>query len=178
MRRRTTALTDLVAHYSTAPLQVTVGGQTSEVQGAVVSGNYFQMLGIQPILGRFFLPEEDQARGRDAVAVISMGLWQRLFGGNPSILGRAITINGVVFRIVGITPEEFHGILPGEPPNELWIPTMMLETGYRWCNGFESDYDPLGVIGRLSPGRKIEEARAELSAIIAASDTAPGYTEP
>src|ERR1700735_3798968 len=170
VRRRSKVLTDLVAHYSTAPLQVSAGGETSEVQGAVVSANYFAMLGIQPALGRFFLPEEDQVRGRDAVAVISMGLWQRRFGGDPTVLGRSITINGVIFRIIGIAPEEFHGIVPGASPNDLWMPTMMLETGYRWCNAFNDDCAPLDVIGRLSPGRRLEEARAELSAIIASAD--------
>src|SRR5215472_14447992 len=122
VRRRSTVLKDLVAHYSTAPLQVSDGGETSEIQGAVVSANYFPMLGIQPALGRFFLPEEDQVRGRDAVAVISMDLWQRRFGGDPSVLGRSVAINGVAFRIVGVAPEEFHGIVPGTSPNDLWMP--------------------------------------------------------
>jgi predicted permease len=178
VRRRSTVLTDLVAHYSTAPLQVSAGGETGEVQGAVVSANYFPMLGIQPALGRFFLPEEDQVRGRDAVAVISMALWQRRFGGDPAVLGRPITINGVVFRIIGIAPEEFRGIVHGVSPNDLWIPAMMIETGYRRCNGFADDCAPLDVIARLPPGRKLEEARAELSAIIAAVDAAPGYVGP
>lgn len=176
--RRATVLTDLVAHYSTAPFQVSAGGETSEVQGAVVSANYFPMLGIRPALGRFFLPEEDHVRGRDAVAVISTALWQRGFGGDPAAVGRAITINGVVFQIVGIAPDDFPGLVPGSSPNGLWIPTMMLETGYRWCNGFADDCAILSVIGRLPPGRTLEEARAELSAIIASADAAPGYAGP
>src|SRR5215472_1955156 len=98
VRHRATVLQDLVAHYSTAPLQVAAGGETNEVQGAVVSANYFPMLGIRPALGRFFLPEEDQVRGRDAVTVISTALWQRRFGGHPAVIGRAIKINGVSFR--------------------------------------------------------------------------------
>ncbi len=178
VRRRSTVLTELVAHYSTAPFQVTAGGETGEVQGAVVSANYFPMLGIQPALGRFFLPAEDQVRGRAAVAVISMDFWQRRFGGNPTVLGRPITINGVVFQVVGVAPEEFPGLVPGLEPNDLWIPTMMLETGYRWCNGFTANCTPLSVIGRLPPDRRIEEAQAELSAIIASADTAPGYEGP
>src|SRR5262249_30700564 len=122
--------------------------------------------------------EEDQVRGRDAVAVISMSLWQRRFGSDPDVLGRSITINRVVFRIVGVAPEEFHGVVPGQSPNELWIPTMMLETGYRWCNGFADDCPILDVIGRLAPGRTLEEARAELSTIIAANDRSPNYASP
>src|SRR5262249_26328955 len=104
--------------------------------------------------------------------------WQRRFGGDPGVVGRAIAINGVSFQIVGIAPEEFPGLVPGNSPNDLWIPAMMLETGYRWCNGFTEDCAPLNVIGRLPTGRKLEEARAELSAIIASADTAPGYAGP
>jgi len=178
VRRRSTVLTDLVAHYSSAPLQVSAGDETGEVQGAVVSANYLTMLGIQPALGRFFFPEEDRVRGRDAVAVISMGLWQRRFGGDPDVLGRSITINGAVFRIVGVAPAEFRGIVPGGSPNDLWMPTMMLETGYRWCSGFKADCTPLDVSGRLPPGRGLEEARGELSTIIASAGTAPGYSGP
>src|SRR5215471_16066138 len=178
VRRRATVLQDLVAHYSTAPVQVSDGGETSEVQGAVVSANYFPMLGIRPALGRFFLPEDDKVRGRDAVAVISTAFWQRRFGGDPSVIGRAITINGVGFKIIGIAPEQFPGLVLGTSPNDLWIPTMMLETGYRGCNSFADDCAVLSVIGRLPPGRKLEEARAELSAIIANADKAPGYAGP
>jgi predicted permease len=178
VRRRSTVLTDLVAHYSRAPLLLSAGGEIIEIQGAVVSANYFQMLGIQPALGRFFLQDEDQVRGRDAVAVISMGLWQRRFGGDPTVLGSTITVNGVAFQIIGIAPEEFRGISQGTSPNDVWIPTMMLETGYRGCNGLAEDCAPLDVIGRLTQGRRLEEARAELSAIIAAVDAAPGYEGP
>ncbi len=82
------------------------------------------------------------------------------------MLGQAITINGARFQIVGVAPENFHGVLPGHPSNEVWIPAMMIEIGYRWCNAFQFDCAPLGVIGRLPSGRKIEEAQAELSAIV------------
>jgi predicted permease len=178
VRKRSTILQDVVAHYSTAPLQVSTGGETNELQGAVVSANYFPALGIQPALGRFFLPEEDQVRGRDAVAVISAGYWQRQFGGDASVLGRSMEINGVVFRVIGVAPKDFRGIGAEAQPNDIWIPTMMLETGYRWCNGFEVECATLDVIGRLPRGRKIEEARAELSAIIASVDTVKGYAGP
>ncbi len=108
--------------------------------------------------------------GRDAVAVISTSLWQRWFGGDPGVLGRAITINGIAFKIVGMAPEEFHGVIAGAPANDLWIPAMMLQTGYRWCNAFDYDCAPLEVIARPPRGRSLEQAQAELSIIIAAAD--------
>src|SRR5262249_9528753 len=66
----------------------------------------------------------------------------------------------------------------GIAPNEIWIPTMMLELGYRWCNGFEPDCEPLDVIARLPPGRKFETAQAELGALIGAADKNPRDPEP
>lgn len=83
------------------------------------------------------------------------------------MLGREMTINGVAFRIVGVAPEEFHGVVMGASPNEIWIPTMMLTVGYRFCDGFTYDCTALSLIGRLAPGRKLVDAQAELSALMA-----------
>jgi hypothetical protein len=128
----------VAAHYSTAPLYVTARGESAEARGAVVSGDYFRMLGIQPALGRFFTLAEDSVPDRDAVAIIGYGLWQRRFGGEARVIGETVTINGRAFSVIGVAPEHFDGIVSGFP-NELWIPTMMLRTGYRWCDAFRAD---------------------------------------
>jgi len=154
----------LAAHYSTSPLKVVADGESREAQGAVVSANYFPMLGVRPLLGRFFLPEEDAAPDRDPVAVISFGYWQHRFGGDPAILGKRIRINGTDFQVIGVAPEDFHGVIVGIP-NEVWIPSMMLRVGYRWCDGFNYDCDILGVIGRLTRERTLAEAQAEMSVL-------------
>jgi predicted permease len=153
----------LAAHYSTSPLSVVADGDSQEANGAVVSANYFPLLGIQPLMGRFFLPEEDAVPERDTVAVISYRMWQRRFGGDPSILGKEIGINGTVFKIIGVTPEDFRGVSVGFA-NDLWIPAMMLRLGYRGCDGFK-DFRcrPLTLLGRLAPGRTLASAEAELN---------------
>jgi predicted permease len=174
LRRRVTTLAALAAHYSTAPLQVSAAGESAEEQGAVVSGNYFSMLGVAPAHGRFFLAAEGAAPGRDPVAVISTGFWRRRFGGDATVLGREMLINGVHFRIVGVAPEEFRGVLPGAPANEIWIPLMMIETGYRWCSAFRDDCTPLQLIGRLAPGRTAAQAAAEVATLVAARDAERG----
>src|SRR5262249_53594277 len=122
----------LAAHFSVAPLDVIIDGGSQVARGAVVSANYFPMLGINPRLGRFFLPEEDAAPDRDPVVVISHALWQGRFDGDPSVLGREIRINGVAFKIIGVTPEEFQGVMAGKP-NNMWIPTMMLHVALGGC---------------------------------------------
>ncbi|MCI0491133.1 MAG: ABC transporter permease [Blastocatellia bacterium] len=171
-RDHTTSFESLAAHYSTAPLNVVADGDLREEEGAVVSANYFSLLGIRPALGRFFLPEEDTVPDRDPVAVIGFDLWQHRFGGDPAILDKQIKVNGTDFQIVGVAPENFRGVIVGTP-NEVWIPSMMLRLGYRWCDGFKFDCTFLNVIGRLAPGRTLTEAQAELTAL--ASQLATAY---
>lgn len=177
LRRRVTTLAALAAHYSTAPLQVSAAGESGEEQGAVVSGNYFSVLGVAPALGRFFLPEEDAVPGRDPVAVISTDLWRRRFGGDVAVLGRELLINGVHFRIVGVAPDGFRGVQPGAPANEIWIPSMMIETGYRWCSAFQEECRTLQLIGRLAPGRTVAQAAAEAGTLVAARDAEHGRAQ-
>jgi len=162
----TTVFTGLAAHYSTAPLNVVSDGDSREAHGAVVSGNYFSVLGVKPLLGRFFAAEEDTVPDRDSVAVVSYGMWQRRFAGDPAIVGKTVKINGAPFSIIGVTPEDFHGVLMGNP-NDMWIPTMMLRVGWRGCDGFRFDCRRLDLIGRLAPGRQIAEAQAEMSTLAA-----------
>jgi len=165
LRDHTTTLEAIVAHYSTAPLYVTANGETGEVQGAVVSSGYFSILGLRPYLGRFFAPDDDSVPDRDAVAILGFGFWQRIYGGDPNIAGKFVSINGKPFEIVGVMPRDFQGVEIGGMPNEIWIPTMMLRTGYRGC-GFEPDCTFLEVMGRLAPGKTASEARAEIATLM------------
>src|SRR5687767_8293702 len=153
----------LAAHYSTAPFNLAIDGDSSMVNGAVVSANYFPMLGLQPRLGRFFLPEEDAVPDRNPVVVISERMWRDRFNGDPNALGKQLQLNGVAFQIIGVAPAEFPGVIPGSR-NELWAPTMMLRVGYRYCDALTNvDCRPLGILGRLTPGQTLMEAEAELN---------------
>ena len=165
LRDHATTLSQLVAHYSTAPLYVNANGQNGEVQGAVVSANYFPTLGIAPRVGRFFAPQEDSAPDRDAVAVIGSGLWRRWFGSDPDIVGKTMRINSRTFQIVGVAPEDFRGVNVGISANELWIPAMMLGVGYRWCDAFQNGCTTLEIMGRLQDGASAQQASAELAAL-------------
>jgi predicted permease len=164
LRASTRAFDRVAAHYSTAPLYVTARNESSEIQGAVVSADYFPMLGIRPALGRFFSGDEDAVPDRDAVAVIGHGLWRSRFGGDLGVIGERIVINGRAFTIIGVAPPAFDGVVPSWV-NELWIPTMMLHTGYRWCDGFERSCAITALMARLAPGVSLGEARAELAAL-------------
>lgn len=163
-RDHSRSFSSLAAGYLTAPLNVVADGDSKEVQGAVVSANYFSLLEVRPMLGRLFLPEEDAVPDRDAVAVISAQLWKTRFSANPSTLGREITVNGRQFKIVGITPDTFHGAFRASSV-DLWIPMMMLRLGYRWCDGFTNQCTPLDIFGRLAAGQTPAAAEAELSGL-------------
>ena len=165
-RDHNTTFESLAVHYSYAPLNIIVDGDTKEAQGAVVSAGYFAMLGVRPREGRFFLPEEDAVPDRNPVAVISFDYWQRGFGGDAAAIGKQIRINGTDFQIIGVAPEDFRGVVVGTP-NDVWIPSMMLRVGYRWCDGFGFDCDPLVMVGRLAPSKALGDAQADLSTLAA-----------
>jgi predicted permease len=163
VRDHAKSLQSLVAHYSTAPLYVRANGASEEITGAVVSSNYFAMLGLRPYIGRFFNAEEDSIPDRDAVAVLGFGFWKRTYDGDPSVLGKTLSTNGKSFTVIGVMPPEFRGIEIGGSPNELWIPTAMIRVGYRFCDGLQPSCTILQLIGRLAPGANAHGSQAELS---------------
>ncbi|MDR3703690.1 MAG: ABC transporter permease [Candidatus Sulfopaludibacter sp.] len=123
----------------------------------LVSGNYFDVLGVKPSLGRTFTRDEYGDRARAFTAVISYRLWQEYFRGDPSILGRAVRINRHQVTIVGVAPREFHGDFPGIALDG-WIPVAL--TGER-----ERDARNFQAIVRLKPGVSVSEANAEVAAV-------------
>lgn len=164
LRDHTRTLDLLAAHYSTAPLYVKARGASGEIPGAVVSAAYFRMLGLRPALGRFFTSDEDLVPDRDAVAVIGYGLWRSRFDADSHVVGEPITINGRSFTIVGVAPPEFEGV-EGGLVNALWIPMMMLRTGYRFCDGFDNSCTITAILARLAPGVTVPQAQAEVAGL-------------
>ena len=145
---------------------VTMGGAEPErIRAARVTAGLLPTLGVQPQMGRWFLPEEDRANGR-AVMVISDGLWRRRFQRERGIIGRTIPIDGVPTEIIGVMPPQFicppAVVLRGTPPAEqaeLWIPhATNLESGQRGAHY-------LAIIGRLAPGSTIASADREMNGI-------------
>ncbi len=142
--------------------------QTSEqVLSQVVTGNYFDVLGMKPALGRTFLPDEDATLGSRPVVVLSHGLWQRRFGGDPAIVGKSITLNRQPFAVVGVAAEGFTGtFLFGAP--DMWVPMMMhdvMQPGFDWYEQRRGLF--LFAFGRLKPGQTVAQADANLKTIAA-----------
>ncbi len=143
------------------------GGEPEPVFLEFVTGNYFDVLGLEPALGRFFLPEEDETPGSHPVVVLGHGFWTRRFGGDPKVLGSTIGLNGHPLTVVGVAPEGFRGLTVVFGP-DLWVPTMMQEQlAAGRFRDFFNDRRALffNVFGRLRPGEDREQATANVEAI-------------
>jgi predicted permease len=125
----------------------------------VVSGNYFDVLGVKPSLGRTFTRDEYGDRAKSFTAVIGYRLWQEYFRGDPSILGRTVQINRLPVTIVGVAPPEFHGDFTGVAIDG-WIPAPLTGEGNRGARNFQA-------IVRLKPGVSVSEASAEAATVAA-----------
>ena len=160
-RDRNTAFSGLLA-YRFVVAGLSHNGINERAWGFDVSGNYFDVLGIKPLLGRWFLPEEDETEGSHPVVVLSYASWQKRFAGNPAIVGQKILLNTHPFTVVGVAPKGFVGTEVAFAP-EFWVPMMMakqIEPGSTWLDRRESDN--LFVIGRLKPGVTVDQAKAQL----------------
>src|SRR6266508_2947182 len=173
VRNRAQSFSGLAAwnNVSSASLSTTdsrnAGGQERAelIWGERVSGNYFEVMGVKPILGRGFLPEEDRTQNTHPVVVISHALWQSRFNADPAIVGKTIYLNGVAFTVVGVAPETFCGS-QFQVRQAFWTPLMMSSKfgmGAEWETN--RDWKNIFVYGRLKPGVTLAEAEAELSLI-------------
>jgi predicted permease len=150
------------AAYRITPLSLSQGGQNERLWGYLVSGNYFELLGVRAVRGRMFTQDEDRVPGAHPVVVLSYGFWQRRFGGNPNLVGQTITINNHSLTVIGITPPEFNGTALIFTP-EIYAPLNMgkqLEPGSIWLENRGSG--ALMTLGRLKPNVTIGQAKAAL----------------
>jgi predicted permease len=135
--------------------------------GMMVSGNYFQVLGVEPRLGRGFREDEDRVPGRDAVIVLSQNFWKHEFAGDPSVLGKIVRLNGADFTVIGVAPENFPGMHVFDRP-DFFMPLAMARVFAtdRHKNFFEDRDDrELNVQARLKPGTTLKQARNELAVL-------------
>ena len=140
---------------SSGGANLTDGTQSERIEGAEVTAGFFLTLGVNAVQGRVFQMDEDQP-GKNAVMVISSGLWQRRFGADQSVVGRSLVLNGKVLTVIGIAPLGFE--FPGK--SEFWIPISFGKD--RIISG-QPNYQ---VIGRLKPGIKRDQAQAEINVFI------------
>jgi predicted permease len=171
-RDRNTVFSGLAAY---TPIQATLTGesQPGDVQGQIVSGNYFDVLGVKPVLGRTFLSEEDRVPGAQAVVVIGYAFWTRRFGASRSAIGATLSLNNRRFTVIGVAPKGFHGA-NALVSTDLWVPMMMYPQMYSMADwvGYRKAL-LFSVIGRLKNG--ISQRQAENNMQILAAQLAREY---
>ena len=152
-----------IAACSFVQMSLKAKSRPERIWGMVASANYFDVLGVRPIMGRGFLPEEDTKPGGAPVAVISYRLWQTHFNGNPNIVGQTIEINQHPYTIVGVTPAVFQGSQTGVR-TEIWVPIMM-EAQLDELGDLLHDHHQFWLLGfgRLKPGVRLEQAQQEMT---------------
>ncbi|HEX7049876.1 MAG TPA: ABC transporter permease [Longimicrobiales bacterium] len=148
---------DELAAWVYSGFALTGAGEPEEIGTVRASANLFRLLGVEPALGRAFLPEEEQP-GRHRIVILSHGLWQRRFGGDPGILGRSLTLDGEPYAVVGVMPAGFR--FPDDDDVGMWVPLSYLpyelrSRGQRMFN----------VVGRLAADATLEQAQNEMSTI-------------
>ena len=164
-RDHTKTLESLAAHYSTSPLYAGKDDYIKQINGAVVSANFFSSLGLKPVLGRFFDLNEDQVPDRDRVAVLSHYLWRTWFDASPEAVGQTIDLNGTTFTVIGVAPDTFQGMRSA--PTRIFLPMMMLRVGYRWCtDALDVTCTVLSMIGRRAANGSLDEVSAELATLV------------
>ncbi|MGQ0765999.1 MAG: ABC transporter permease [Gemmatimonadota bacterium] len=166
VRERTRDVFEDMAIWNITPLNIAADGQTQRVFGTMVSANFFSVLGAQPLRGRTFLPVEDRNPGANPVVILSEATWRGMFGSDPSILGRKITINGAPYEVVGVMPVEFRGPIPVVAP-AMWVPLSQIAQidPANAAALTERTNNFMSVIARLRDGVTAEQATAQLAAV-------------
>ncbi|HEY7510067.1 MAG TPA: ADOP family duplicated permease, partial [Vicinamibacteria bacterium] len=158
VRRESRALAGVAAMPAVNSPFLLGGAESARVEGRIVTGNFFDVLGARPRLGRVFTEDEDEV-GAPRVVVVSHGLWQRQFGGDPTAVGRSVLVDGTPMTLVGVMPREFR-----YPPGaDLWtplvpiVPKLVNDARVGWAT----------ILARRAPGASVAAVRAELDAIAA-----------
>ena len=168
IRAASSIFTD-VAAYGTTRLNVSIGGSMEPAaEGQLVSGTFFPMLGVHAIVGRTIGPIDDERPNGHPVAVLSHSYWKRRFAADPSAVGRTLTLSGVPFTIVGVTPPEFFGLEVGRAA-DIFLPVMMQPTvmpaAENWLVPSISRHFWLTIVGRLRPEITPQQGTAAVAAL-------------
>ncbi len=170
LRDGITGLEQSASYDGTYPVNVALGDGSLRLQANLVSGEFFNLLGVRPARGRLIAPSDHQAVGADRVAVLSYAAWQTYFGGAPDVVGHTLSLNGEPMVVIGVTESTYTGIDIGSTP-DMWIPmtmygvampgldrqTLLDNRGSRW----------LSQIGRLKDGASLRQVETQANAVMA-----------
>jgi predicted permease len=151
--------------YRFAQLSLSHDGVNERLWGFLVTGNYFETLGVKAALGRVISADDDRSPGAHPVAVVSNKCWRQRFGGDPGVIGKNVIVNGRGYTIIGVAQPGFSGTEVIVTP-EMWFPMMMqaqIEVGSQWLD--DREWRTVSVMGRLKPGVSVRQAQTALTPI-------------
>ena len=166
--RQNQVFSGLVCWVGPLPLTWSGGTEPKQILGQMVAANYFDVLGVTPALGRFFLPDEDTKPGGNNVAVLSYNLWINKFGRDPNIVGKVINLNATPYTVIGVGPHSFKGVFTFGSAEEVWIPISMYPqvlAGFFKDNFNDRRFLTTTVFGRLKDGGSLGSSEASLKTI-------------
>lgn len=167
LRNRTGETFSDVALWAFNAFNVDFDGTPRRVMGAIVSANYFSLLGVTPVKGRFFVPQEDTGRLAHRVAVLSNAAWKGMFGGDPQVVNRKVIVNGREYLVIGVAPPEFSGIITLVTPT-LWVPLMQLNEAQPGSERLweARDNNSFNVIARVRDGISMPQVNDGMATLI------------
>jgi len=165
LRDKNTVFDGLLAHCP-AQAHLTANGETSSVDGDLVSGTFFEVLGLAPAAGRLFTPEDDRRPGAHPIMVLSHGFWTRRFAADPDVVGQSVLLNSQPMTVVGVAPAGFHGVELGGSP-DVFVPLMMQPQVIPTWNGGIGEFRVrwLTAMARLKEGVSISQAKAGIEVL-------------
>jgi predicted permease len=163
-RDRTEVFSGVIGRMPTA-LTLTFQGEAERVNGELVTGNLFDVLGVRPALGRVLSASDDGAPGAHPVVVLSYGYWMRRFGGDSSVLNQTLSLNGHPMTIVGVSARGFEGVQIGAPPDVMVPVTMKAQMTPTWDDLENRRSRWLTVMARLGPGVTRERAESQMNVV-------------
>lgn len=164
LREQSRAFDGLLARYAIS-LNVAARGQSATADGELVSGNYFQVLGVTPALGRIFSMQDETALGANPVVVLSHGYWMRQFGGSAAALNQVLVVNGTPLTVVGVARAGFTGVQVGQIP-DMFIPmTMKAQMTPSWDGMNDRKDHWVAILGRLKPGATREQTESAIQGV-------------
>jgi predicted permease len=150
------------------PLTWSNGTEPKQIQGQLVSANYFDIAGLHPAAGRFFFPDEDKKLGGNNVAVVSYSFWKNRFGADPNFIGKTLTLNAAPYTVIGVAPRGFKGTFTFSGAEQIWLPVSMypqILSGFFKEEFNDRRFLGTAVIGRLKTGVSLSQAEASLKVL-------------
>jgi predicted permease len=163
-RDQNTVFAGVIARFP-AGLAMMANGQSERVSGELVSGNYFDVLGVRAQIGRTLTPDDDRSPGGGTVAVLSHNFWMRRFAGDPSVVNRTISLNGLPMTVVGVAPPGFFGIVIGETADVMVPVTMKAQMTPTWDDLQSRTSRWLTVMARVKPGVSMAQAETAMNVL-------------